>query len=295
MGLSRPAGRVQHHRPFFLVECFWNSKLSGRSPPGVIGFFVVAGLNWTSGIVALQQIVEPIVTGLGYALVEIERSAGGLLRVTIDLPWPAPNGAAAEPAPDGALALEPAPSGAGTLDTAPDGATALETVPSGATALETAPNGAVSTPAQSVTLEDCEKVTRQLQFALEVDGVQYQRLEVASPGIDRPLRGEQDLLRFAGSVIDITLKAPIGGAAAGKVGATRKKFRGTLERTASGGWQIVWSDAPPPKPGQRVGKKRLPAPLQALGFSLDEVRDMRLAPIVDFKGRTGKAGAAPAG
>ncbi|MCW5232069.1 ribosome maturation factor RimP [Verminephrobacter eiseniae] len=264
---------------------------------------------------ALQQIVEPIVTGLGYALVEIERSAGGLLRVTIDLPWPAPNGAAAEPAPDGALALEPAPSGAGTLDTAPNGATALETMPSGATALETmpngataletapngataletAPNGAVSTPAQSVTLEDCEKVTRQLQFALEVDGVQYQRLEVASPGIDRPLRGEQDLLRFAGSVIDITLKAPIGGAAAGKVGATRKKFRGTLERTASGGWQIVWSDAPPPKPGQRVGKKRLPAPLQALGFSLDEVRDMRLAPIVDFKGRTGKAGAAPAG
>src|SRR6218665_1255772 len=154
MGLSRPAGRVQHHRPFFLVECFWNSKLSGRSPPGVIGFFVVAGLNWTSGIVALQQIVEPIVTGLRYALVEIERSAGGLLRVTIDLPWPAPHGAAAEPAPDGAVASEPAPSGAGTLDTVPNGATALETMPNGATALETAPNGAVSTPAQSVTLED---------------------------------------------------------------------------------------------------------------------------------------------
>ncbi|MCW5237368.1 ribosome maturation factor RimP [Verminephrobacter eiseniae] len=222
---------------------------------------------------ALQQIVEPIVAGLGYELVEIERSAGGLLRVTIDLPWPAPNGAAAEP----------------------DGAGALDTAPSGATALETAPSGAVSTPAQSVTLEDCEKVTRQLQFALEVDGVPYQRLEVASPGIDRPLRGEQDLLRFAGSVIDITLKAPIGGAAAGKVGAARKKFRGTLERTATGGWQIVWSDAPPPKPGQRVGKKRLPAPLQALGFSLDEVRDMRLAPIVDFKGRAARAGAAPAG
>src|SRR6218665_270417 len=60
---------------------------------------------------------------------------------------------------------------------------------------ETGRNGgrALSPPAQSVTVEDCEKVTRQLQFALEVDGVQYQRLEVASPGIDRPLRGEQDL------------------------------------------------------------------------------------------------------
>ena len=37
--------------------------------------------------VALQDIVKQIVNGLGYDLVEIDRSAGGLLRVTIDLPW----------------------------------------------------------------------------------------------------------------------------------------------------------------------------------------------------------------
>ena len=37
--------------------------------------------------VALQEIVAQIVTGLGYDLVEIERSAGGFLRITIDLPW----------------------------------------------------------------------------------------------------------------------------------------------------------------------------------------------------------------
>ena len=67
-----------------------------------------------------------------------------------------------------------------------------------------------------------------------------------------------------------------------------------LERAEAGGWQIVWSDEPPVKPGQRVSKKRVPAPLQALGFSLDEIKDARLAPIVDFKGRAGKAGAAPA-
>lgn len=197
---------------------------------------------------ALQQVVEQIVTGLGYDLVEIERSAGGLLRVTIDLPW-------VQPAAD-------------------------------------APQPVVE---QFVTVEDCEKVTRQLQFALEVDGVEYKRLEVSSPGIDRPLRHEQDFVRFEGSVIDVTLKARIGvAAAAGQVNATRKKFRGTLERAEAGGWQIVWSDEPPVKPGQRVSKKRVPAPLQALGFTLDEVRDVRLAPIVDFKGRAGKAGAAPA-
>jgi len=189
--------------------------------------------------VALQQIVEQTVTGLGYDLVEIERSAGGLLRITIDMPWTAP-----------------------------------------------AENAPLSTE-QFVTVEDCEKVTRQLQFALEVDGVDYQRLEVSSPGIDRLLRHEQDFLRFEGEVVDLTLKQPIGAAAGGAVAANRKKFRGTLER-AEGGWQIVWSDEPPPKPGQRVSKKRVPAPLQAMAFTLEELREARLAPIVNFKGRAPK-------
>ncbi len=199
--------------------------------------------------VALQQTVEQTVAGLGYDLVEIERSAGGLLRVTIDLPWKNPN------SQTGADVPEP-----------------------------------------FVNVEDCEKITRQLQFALEVDGAEYKRLEVSSPGIDRPLRNEQDFERFAGEVIDITLKAPMGAAAAGQVSATRKKFRGTLERVAkadgSHGWQIVWSQElegkPAPKPGQKVSKKRAPAPLQALGFALDELREARLAPIVDFKGRRPK-------
>lgn len=199
----------------------------------------------TSRHVALQQTVEQTVAGLGYDLVEIERSAGGLLRVTIDLPW-------AGPQVGDAVAGAPEP---------------------------------------LVTVEDCEKVTRQLQFALEVDGADYKRLEVSSPGIDRPLRHEKDFERFVGEVIDVTLKAPIGAVgqdAAMPVAANRKKFRGTLERAEGGGWQIVWSDEPQVKPGQKVSKKRTPAPLQALGFTLDELREARLAPIVDFKGRKAK-------
>ncbi|GAD21934.1 ribosome maturation factor RimP [Acidovorax sp. MR-S7] len=191
---------------------------------------------------ALQQIVEQTVAGLGYDLVEIERSAGGLLRITIDLPW--------TPVQEG----EPP---------------AAE---------------------QFITVEDCEKVTRQLQFALEVEGVDYKRLEVSSPGIDRLLRNERDFERFEGEMVDITLKAPLGAAAGGQVSANRKKFRGTLERVQAGGWQVVWSDEPPPKPGQRVSKKRVPPPLQALGFTFDELREARLAPIVDFKGRGAKPG-----
>jgi ribosome maturation factor RimP len=76
----------------------------------------------------------------------------------------------------------------------------------------------------------------------------------------------------------------MGADAAGQVAANRKKFRGTLER-AEGGWQIVWSDEPPAKPGQKVSKKRAPAPVQALGFRLDELKEARLASVVDFKGR----------
>jgi len=185
-----------------------------------------------------QQIVEQTVTGLGFDLVDLERSAGGLLRVTIDMPWVA---------------------------------------------------GEVE---RFVTVEDCEVVTRQLQYLLEVENVDYTRLEVGSPGIDRPLRHERDFERFVGEVIDITLKEPIGAAAAGDpaVAANRKKFRGTLERPESGtGWQIVWSDEPVRKPGQRISKKAPPPPVHALGFTLDEIREARLAPIVNFKGRSPSA------
>ena len=188
---------------------------------------------------ALQDIVQQTVIGLGLDLVEIERSAGGLLRITIDLPWDA------------------------------------------------------NLPEQFVNVEDCEKVTRQLQYALEVEEVEYKRLEVASPGIDRPLRHDQDLQRFVGQAIDITLKEPVGdafskaaeAAGLGVIAPNRKKFRGTLEATEIGGWQIVWSDEPAVKPGARVSKKRVPPPLNALGFAFDELREARLAPIVDFKGR----------
>lgn len=191
---------------------------------------------------AWQDAVEQTVTGLGYDLVELERSAGGMLRVTIDLPWEPGQPAGAE---------------------------------------------------QFVTVEDCEKVTRQLQFLLEVENVDYRRLEVGSPGIDRPLRNDRDFERFAGHVVDITLKAPIGATGSG-VAVNRKKFRGTLERNADGtGWQVVWADEPVLKPGQKVGKNRPPAPVHALGFVWDELRDARLAPIVSFKGRGGTPATTP--
>ena len=181
---------------------------------------------------ALQDIIEQTVTGLGYQLVEVERSAGGLLRVTLDWPW------------------QP------------------------------------GQPEQFVQVEDCEKVTRQLQFVLEVEGTEYSRLEVSSPGIDRPLRTENDFARFVGQEIDLTLKAPMGAAAAGLVAANRKKFRGVLESTDTPQtWQITWRDEPVSKPGMRPARVKKDLPVQAMQFTLSELRDARLAPIVNFKGR----------
>ena len=150
-------------------------------------------------------------TGLGYDLVDCERSAAGLLRVYIDK--------LAEQAAAGEV----------------------------------------------ITVDDCEKVTRQLQYVLEVENTNYQRLEVSSPGLDRPLRKAADYARFAGQQVEITLKQAFQG---------RKKYRGELLAEGAG-WRVVFND----------GKAD-----QALDFSLEEVRDARLVPAVSFKGRKAAGG-----
>lgn len=165
-------------------------------------------MNW-------QSAIERTVTGLGYDLVETERSARGLLRVFIDR-----------------LAGDP--------------------------------------QGEFITVEDCEKVTRQLQHVLEVEGFAYERLEVSSPGLDRPLKKPADYERFSGQTVELTLRTPFQG---------RRKYQGVLCRADAaepaaalpdGRWRIVFA----------AGTQE-----QALDFSLDEVRDARLVPVLDFKGR----------
>jgi ribosome maturation factor RimP len=125
-----------------------------------------------------------------------------------------------------------------------------------------------------ITVDDCEQVTRQLQYVLEVERLEYARLEVSSPGLDRPLRTEGDYERFAGQMVGVTFKQPFNG---------RKAWQGVLGRAEGGGWNLVFKD----------GNAE-----QVLAFGLDEVREARLVPVVNFKGRKSKdsdqAGAAPA-
>ncbi len=171
-------------------------------------------MNW-------QDATQRTVAGLGYELVDLERTGGGLLRVFIDR------------------------------------------VPGASY-----PTG----EAEFVTVDDCEAVTRQLQYVLEVEQCDYTRLEVSSPGLDRPLKHEADYARFAGATVALTLKLPLAG---------RKKFEGLLA-AREGGWRL------------QMTAKAKGEPAQGLDFVFDEVREARLVPVVDFKGKT-KSGKADAG
>lgn len=62
-----------------------------------------------------------------------------------------------------------------------------------------------------VTLGDCEAASRQLQRVLEVEGIEYDRLEVSSPGLDRRLRTAHDFERFAGERADVHLRQLVNG------------------------------------------------------------------------------------
>lgn len=133
------------------------------------------------------------------------------------------------------------------------------------------PGRSYSLPGEFITVDDCEQVTRQLQYALEVEGLEYARLEVSSPGLDRPLRTEADFVRFVGSAVHVVLKAPFQG---------RKTWQGVLNRNDDNtGWSLVFKD----------GKTE-----QVLGFEFDEVREARLVPVVDFKGRKSSQDSGPA-
>lgn len=201
-------------------------------------------MNW-------QSAVERTVTGLGYDLVDAEKSVGGLLRVFIDHLPAAANGRVAE---------------------------------------------------RFINVDDCEKVTRQLQHVLEVEGCAYERLEVSSPGLDRPLTKAADYARFAGEQIELTLKLPFKG---------RKKYRGELQAlpgAAGAGWRLVLAPDSAREAATRAVRRAAAARRdetspdgsvadartdQALDFSLEEVREARLVPVVDFKGRRTDGGDTP--
>ena len=77
-----------------------------------------------------------------------------------------------------------------------------------------------------ITVDDCAGVSRQLTRVFAVEGIDYDRLEVSSPGLDRPLRKAADFARFAGSIVDVKMRAPDASG--------RRRFTGLLRGEAGG-------------------------------------------------------------
>src|SRR3954465_4760067 len=109
-------------------------------------FFVSASRG--ANMAALQAGVEPVVTGMGYELVELQAANGGrMLRLFIDKPG-------------------------------------------------------------GIVVEDCAAVSRQLSRVLEVEGINYERLEGSSPGLDPPPKRPPPFVRFAGQRAEVKMRTP---------------------------------------------------------------------------------------
>ena len=119
----------------------------------------------------LIALIEPLLTGLGYELVELEYVPGrgnALLRIYIDKPG-------------------------------------------------------------GVNVDDCAAVSHQVSRVLTVENVNYERLEVSSPGLDRLLRGERDFARFAGQRARVRMRTPVDG---------QRNFVGVVREASAGRVQL---------------------------------------------------------
>ena len=72
-----------------------------------------------------------------------------------------------------------------------------------------------------VSVDDCADVSHHLTRLFAVEGIDFDRLEISSPGLDRPLRKPADFLRFAGQRVDVRMRVPDAGG--------RRRFVGTLQ------------------------------------------------------------------
>ena len=213
----------------------------------------------------VQAAIERTVVAMGYELVDLEFAGRGLLRVFIDLP--------------------PGASSAATVDEAAVEAEADQTDRPG------------HLPAQPmIRVEDCERVSHQLTHVLTVENIDYDRLEVSSPGMDRPLKKAADYDRFVGEMVSLRLRMPLSG---------RRNFVGLLvqDEGRPGAWALdLVETTAPSAPGAKraaVGKaaarskpaKAAPPAVDSgkgeqtvrrLSFELEDVERARLVPPLKF-------------
>jgi ribosome maturation factor RimP len=184
-------------------------------------------------ILPLLELIEKTVAGLGFELVDFERAERGLLRVYIDVA-----------VPEGI---------------APDG------VPPDAVSHDDGESDEVkSDEVRAITVEDCATVSHQLSHVLTVENVPYERLEISSPGLDRPLRKLRDFQRFVGQEAIVKLRLPVAGF------GNRKSYQGVLQEPQGETLYLEFEA----KDGAAM-----------LDFTLADIDKARLVPQVDFRSR----------
>jgi ribosome maturation factor RimP len=115
-----------------------------------------------------------------------------------------------------------------------------------------------------ITVDDCAKVSHQLSHVLMVEEVNYDRLEISSPGLDRPLKKMSDFERFAGQEALVKLRMPMPSV------HNRKSFQGVLHAPDGDMLKLEFEG------------KEGPAMLE---FTLADVDKARLVPQVNFRSR----------
>lgn len=91
--------------------------------------------------------------------------------------------------------------------------------------------GDTQTKKEGISTDDCAAVSNQLSRVFMVENVDYDRLEVSSPGLDRPLVKPADYRRFAGQEVQVKLRVPLG---------SQRNFSGVLEGLKdAGGAEVV--------------------------------------------------------
>lgn len=142
-----------------------------------------------------------------------------------------------------------------------------------------------------ISLEDCQRVSDQLTHLFTVEDVNYERLEVSSPGVERPLKRAREWKRFVGELAHVELFAPM--LAEGFPEAGRRKLEGRIiDMDGASGEEVVTFDFfevnVARTPGMaalrnRKKKKDAAAPVR-VRFPLSDVDSAHLIAELNFKG-----------
>jgi len=99
-----------------------------------------------------------------------------------------------------------------------------------------------------ITVDDCARVSNHLTHLFAVENIEFERLEVSSPGLDRPLRKAADFVRFAGEEAELKLTNPIANA---------KKLKGVLRGCDAGAGVVETANGAVAVPLAEIARARL--------------------------------------